>query len=147
MIAKEDLLLLHCVEPFSSLLLFKPSKEEVLLSADSWCKRPEETILEIPSSTKTIVEAVLPHQTLHQLHVPVNSTNAAIDAWIPGIGAFQMAIGKKRDLDETTQDELAILGEGSNKVYWLLPKVCYDDSFIEKSSLEIHEYALLIPYP
>jgi hypothetical protein len=50
--------------------------------------------LDIPSSIKAVVDKVLPDQPRNQLHVPKTSNYAAIDAWIPGIGAFQMTVGK-----------------------------------------------------
>jgi hypothetical protein len=52
--------------------------------------QPNETTLDIPSSIKTVVDKVVPNQTRSQLHVPKTTNYAAINAWIPGLGAFQM---------------------------------------------------------
>jgi hypothetical protein len=57
--------------------------------------QPIETTLNIPPSKKTVVDRVLPNQTDNQLYV---KNYAAIDAWIPGIGAFQMTVGKKHGI-------------------------------------------------
>jgi hypothetical protein len=61
-------------------------------------RRPTETMLEIPKSEKIIVQKVSSNQALNQLHVPSTKTYTAIDAWIPGIGAFQMTVRKKHGI-------------------------------------------------
>ena len=65
------------------------------------------------------------NQTRNQLHVPKTTNYAAIDAWIPGIGAFQMTVGKKHDIKVGARDDLSMLGQGANKLYWLLVQVPY----------------------
>jgi hypothetical protein len=67
--------------------------------------RPVERTLLIPSSNKTVVEQVIPNQTPNQLHVPKSTNYAAIDAWIPGIGAFQMTVGKKHDINDAARND------------------------------------------
>jgi hypothetical protein len=108
--------------------------------------KPDETTLNIPLSIKTVVDKVVPNQTRNQLHVPKTTNYAAIDAWIPGIGAFQMTVGKKHDIKVGARDDLAMLGQGANKLYWLLPPLYYH-SFTKKSPQDIEQYAVLIPYP
>ena len=108
--------------------------------------KPDETTLNIPSSIKMVVDKVLPNQTSNQLHVPKTSNYAAIDAWIPGIGAFQMTVGKKHDIKTGVIGDLAMLGQGANKLYWLLPPLYYH-SFTKQSPQDIEQYAVLIPYP
>jgi hypothetical protein len=108
--------------------------------------KPDETTLDIPSSIKTVVDKVVPNQTRNQLHVPKTTNYAAIDAWIPGIGAFQMTVGKKHDIKGGARDDLAMLGQGANKLYWLLPPLYYH-SFTKKSPQDIEQRAILIPYP
>ena len=108
--------------------------------------KPDETTLDIPSSIKTVVDKVLPNQTRNQLHVPKTTNYAAIDAWIPGIGAFQMTVGKKHEIKGGARDDLAMLGQGANKLYWLIPRLYYQ-SFTKKSPQDIEQYAVLIPYP
>jgi hypothetical protein len=83
--------------------------------------KPDETTLVTPSSIKTVVDKVVPNQTRNQLHVPKKTNYTAIDAWIPGIGAFQMTVGRKHDIKGGARDDLAMLGQGANKLYWLLP--------------------------
>jgi hypothetical protein len=108
--------------------------------------KPDETTLVIPSSIKTVVDKVVPNQTRNQLHVPKTTNYAAIDAWIPGIGAFQMTVGRKHDIKDGARDDLAMLGQGANKLYWLLPPLYYH-SFTKKVPQDIDQYAVLIPYP
>lgn len=99
----------------------------------------------IPSSKKIVVNQVLPDQTPHQLHVPKTKNYAAIDAWIPGIGAFQMTVGKKHEIRGGVKGDLAKLGK-ANSLYWVLPPLYYQ-TFTKKSPQEIEQYAMLIPYP
>ena len=108
--------------------------------------KPDETTITIPPSVKTVVEKVLSNQTRNQLHIPISKNYAAIDAWIPGIGAFQMTVGKKHDIKGGASDDLAMLGQGANKLYWLLPPLYYH-SFTKKTPQNIDQYAVLIPYP
>ena len=108
--------------------------------------KPDETTITIPSSIKLVVDKVLPNQTLNQLHLPKTKNYAGIDAWIPGIGAFQMTVGKKHEIKGGASDDLAMLGQGANKLYWLLPPLYYH-SFTKKTPQDINQYAVLIPYP
>jgi len=108
--------------------------------------KPGETTLVIQSSIKTVVDKVVPGQTRNQLHVPKTTNYTAIDAWIPGVGAFKMTVGKKHDIKDGARDDLAMLGQGANKLYWLLPPLYYH-SFTKKSLQDIEQYAVLIPYP
>ena len=108
-------------------------------------KQKNETTLYIPKSIKTVVDRVLPNQTCNQLHVPKTKNYASIDAWIPGIGAFQITVGKKHDIKGGAKDDLAMLGQGSNKLYWLLPPLYYH-SFTNPNQ-DIEQYAVMIPNP
>jgi len=54
--------------------------------------------VKIPSSSKTVVNNVEPNQIHHQLYVPKTTNYTAIDAYIPGFGAFQMTVGKRHDI-------------------------------------------------
>ena len=105
----------------------------------------DETTLTIPSSMKTVVDKVEPHQTRNQLHVPKTAKYTAIDAWIPGIGAFQMTVGKNHDIKAGARGDLALLG-GANRLYWLLPPLYYH-TFTKQSPQDIEQHAILIPYP
>ncbi len=81
--------------------------------------KPDETTLDIPSSIKTVVQLCPQSASCAK-----KTTYAAIDAWIPGIGAFQMTVGKKHDIKGGARDDLAMLG-GANRLYWLLPPLYY----------------------
>jgi glutamine amidotransferase len=52
------------------------------------------SILQIQKSTKKVADKVLLGQTYNQLYVPKTSNYVAIDAWIPGVGAFQASMKK-----------------------------------------------------
>ncbi|KAL3815268.1 hypothetical protein ACHAXA_001880 [Cyclostephanos tholiformis] len=107
--------------------------------------KPNDTTLYIPRSKKIVVDRVLPDQTVNKLHVPKTKNYAAIDAWIPGTGAFQMTVGKKHDINSKAEDDLAMLGE-ANRLYWLLPPLYYH-SFTKKKPQDIEQYAIMVPYP
>jgi hypothetical protein len=108
--------------------------------------KPAEFYLTIEPSTKTIVDRISSDQAAKQLHLPKTKNFAAIDAWIPGTGAFQMTVGKTHDNIKGVEKDLAMLGEDANKLYWLLPPLYYH-TFTKKTPQEIDQYALLIPYP
>ncbi|EGF78958.1 hypothetical protein BATDEDRAFT_90343 [Batrachochytrium dendrobatidis JAM81] len=108
--------------------------------------KPEETTLTIPPSVKLVVDRVLLGQTPNQLYVPKTKNYAAIDAWIPGIGAFQMTVGKKHDIKGGAKKDLKMLGKKAKKLYWLLPPLHYH-SFTKKTPKSIDQYAVKIPYP
>jgi hypothetical protein len=81
--------------------------------------------------------------------MPKTTNCTAIGAWIPGIGAFQIfqiTVGMKHDIKGGARDDLAILGQGANKLYWLLPRLYYH-SFCKQAPLDIDQYAVQIPYP
>ncbi|KAL3779742.1 hypothetical protein HJC23_001993 [Cyclotella cryptica] len=104
-----------------------------------------ETTLDIPPSKKIVVDKVLPNLTLNQLYVPKTKTCAAIDAWIPGVGAFQVTAGEEFGINEGAIDDLAKLG-GDNRLYWLLFP-CYFNKFTKQSPHSIEQYAVRIPSP
>ena len=85
-------------------------------------------------------------QLAHQLYVPQTSNYAAIDAWIPHVGGFQMTVGKTHDIKGGAADDLAKLGPNGNRLYFLLPPLYYK-SFTKKTPQTIEQCAILIPYP
>jgi hypothetical protein len=107
--------------------------------------QPNETTLDIPPSKKIIVNRVLCDQIVNQLYVPKAKNYAAIDAWIPGIGAFQMTIGKKHGINDRAKGDLVMLG-GGNRLYWVVLPEHYH-SFTKKSPFTIEQHAIQIPYP
>lgn len=94
---------------------------------------------------KMVVEKVAPNQIPDQLYVPKARNYTAIDAWIPGMGAFQMTVGKRHDIKDGASEDLAML-QGAKKLYWLLPPLYYH-SFTKKPPQNIEQYAMRIPYP
>ena len=85
------------------------------------------------------------NQTLNQLYVPKSKNYAAIDAWIPGVGAFQITVGKNHELNGRVEKDLAELGE-AKRLYWVLPPEHYH-SFTKKTPQSIEQYAVMIPLP
>ena len=107
---------------------------------------PADTVLTIPPSSRMVVDEVELGQTLNQLYIPRTKNYTAIDAWIPGIGAFQMTVGKTHDIKGGAKDDLVLLGTNGNKLYWLLPPL-YFKTFTKKHPQYIDQYAVKIPYP
>jgi hypothetical protein len=107
--------------------------------------KPDDMTLQLQSSNKIVADRVMHNQTLNQLYVPKTKNYTAIDAWIPGVGAFQITISEKHGIKGQAEDDLAKLG-GGNKLYWLLPPSHYP-SFTKKSPHSIEQYAVKIPFP
>ena len=107
---------------------------------------PPDTELLIPQSTRILADNPQSNQTAGQLYVPKNKNYTAIDAWIPGIGAFQMTVSKQHDIKSGARVDLEKLGPRGNKLYWLLPPLYYR-SFTKKTPQDIDQYAVRIPFP
>ena len=138
----------YIFEPYTLELLEKggPFICRQLKHGNSRSERVEST-LRIPESMKTVVDQVLRDQNANKLYVPKNKNYSAIDAWIPGIGAFQITVGKTHPIrGKEAKRDLALLGDGADKLYWLLPRLYYH-SFTKKTPQDIDQYAVLIPYP
>jgi hypothetical protein len=61
---------------------------------------------------------------------------------------FQTTVGKKHDVPnvEATRNDLALLGDGANKLYWLVSPVDYD-TFTEREPYDMDQYAVFIRFP
>jgi hypothetical protein len=113
-------------------------------------KQTEQKLV-ILSSTRIMadrVEAI--HQTPNRLYEIPPSTKYPGNAWIPGIGGLQTAIGKMHTWnDDGVEQNLVLLaGNGTNKkLYWLLHSGNYDDFTCTNAVQEvgIEQYAVLIP--
>ena len=80
--------------------------------------------------------------------MPKTKSLAAIDAWIPEIGAFKIIVGNTHSINFSVGDDCCdfeMLGQEAKKLYWLLPPQHYT-SFTTKSLQGIDQYAVLIPY-
>lgn len=106
------------------------------------------TKLTIPASVRPrqVVDRVEQGQPPNQLYVPKTPKYAAIDAWIPGIGEFQMTVGKTHTTNRAAEDDLPKLGPGSNCLLFLLPPEQFS-SFTKKTPQIIKQYAVRIPHP
>eukprot|EP00644_Phytophthora_capsici_P015486 jgi/Phyca11/113302/e_gw1.24.271.1 len=106
----------------------------------------DENDIDIPMSWREIVDRVEADQNEDQLYVPKSAKDVAIDAWMPEVGGFQIALGKEQKIKSQAADELALLGQGGNRLFFLVFPRDFD-SFTKQEPLSIEQYALLIPYP
>jgi hypothetical protein len=116
-----------------------------VLSGGRFKQRSTRFHLVIPQSEKIVVDRVQPNQAPMQLYVPKSKTYTAIDAWIPAIGAFQMTISMKHDINGRALTDFGMLGHGAKRIYWCLPPTNFD-CFSKQSSPEIEQYAVRIPF-
>jgi hypothetical protein len=127
-LAQEILWMLRCADAFSSRMLFYGIAGALSL-AESWylyTKTKQSSTAKRHWTLYSVVDenscgrrftAPNPQSALPQM-----TNYAAIDAWIPGIGAFQMTVGTKQAFNGRAQDDLAMLGGRSNRLYyWLHP--------------------------
>ncbi|KAG2769611.1 hypothetical protein Pcac1_g19080 [Phytophthora cactorum] len=121
-----------------------------LLSDKSKRKRgtPADGTIDIPRSSqpRQIAERVEVGQLANQLYVPRTSNYAAIDAWMPQFGGFQMTVEKTHDIKGGAADDLAKLGPNGNRLFFLLPPLYYK-TFTKKTPQTIEQFAILVPYP
>ena len=137
----------YIFEPYCMELLEKGGRFSSRKLVDGRTKdKPLPTNIEIPASNRITAEKVMRNQIANQLYIPTTKNYTGIDAWIPGFGAFQMTVGKKHDIKSQTKGDLAKLGPGADKLYWLLPPI-YFSSFTKKTPQVIDQYAVLIPNP
>ncbi len=106
---------------------------------------PPDEEMDIPPSTKIIADKVLREHTFNQIYVPKRKNYPGIDAWIPGIGAFQMTVSQNHNINRRVRNDLPLLG-ANIKFYFALPPSIYD-SFTKQTPLDIDQYAIRIPYP
>jgi hypothetical protein len=140
----------YIFEPFAKKLLQKGGQFDCRELVVGRAHKKGTFKITVPSSPEPaiVAESVAANQKRHQLYVPKTSNNASIDAWMPGFGAFQMTVGKTRDIKNGATAEIANLGNGSYRLFWLLPPLYYD-SFTKKKPqrFDFEQYAILIPYP
>ena len=102
-------------------------------------------LLVIPASESRIsADDIDSNHTLRRLHVPCLKKN--VDAWIPGIGAFQTTVSMDYEISGETEAMLKLVNPKWNVLYWLLPPPFYD-TFTMKNPYTLEQYAVLIPYP
>ena len=105
----------------------------------------------IPSSLHPaiVAEHVATEQKNHQLYVPPTSNLASMMvAWMPGFGAFQMMVGIMPGMKDGLTADMANLGVGGYRLFWLLPPYFFD-SFTkeEPDKFDFEQFAIRIPYP
>jgi len=104
------------------------------------------SFLIVEPSSRITADRILPNQKSRTLHVPTKKNYPAIDAWIPNIGAFQITVAKKHELNDSVIQDIANLGQGRNKLYWLVPPQNYKDFKCPKDLENIDQYAVMIPF-
>jgi len=102
--------------------------------------------LHVKPSEKRVVDRVLSSQLRDQLYVPRTKNYAAIDAWIPGIGAFQITVSEHHELNQTAKADIGKLQDSGKKLFWVLPRLHYF-SFTKKTPKDIDQYVVMIPNP
>lgn len=88
--------------------LFEPYAIEVLEKGGTFtCRKlvdgrsktkPSSEEMVIPPSARIVVDRICSGTTPNQLFVPKTTNYTGLDAWMPGVGAFQMTVGKKHDI-------------------------------------------------
>ena len=110
-----------------------------------------EELITFPVSIRPhlIVKNVVAGQAKKLLHLPLTSNYPGIDAWIPGTGGFQMTVGKLHSINRRVPVDLALLGRGANKLYFVVPPLHFDTFSRQTAPLHssFKQYALLMPYP
>lgn len=113
-------------------------------------KKREKTIT-LPVSTDrcVTVDCVAVGQEERLLHLPLDQNYPSIDAWIPGIGGFQMTVGRDYRINRQFPIDLILLGKGGNNLYFVVPPLQFE-SFSRQSvppGSKFKQFALLMPYP
>ncbi|KAI9913659.1 hypothetical protein PsorP6_006544 [Peronosclerospora sorghi] len=95
-----------------------------------------EATIYIPRSRppRQVVKCVGPHERPNQLYVPKTSSYAAIDAWMPTFGGFQMTVEKKQGIKPGAADDLKKVGESGDRLYFLLSPRYYEYFHQEETS-------------
>lgn len=117
----------------------------LMVKKNTKTNRTSETSLIIQQSQRIIVDKAEHNQIANQLYVPKIKNYPALDAWIPGIGGFQITVAKTHTLNESAKDVLPVLGNGVNKLYWILHPVNYGNFTCPNSVEGIEQYAVRLP--
>ena len=81
---------------------------------------------------------------LNQLYVPMASNFRAIDAWMPGVGVFQVTVNPRHGINAGIAEQLEVLGRV--KFYWcVLPDLYW--TFTKKNPKNLDQYIICFPYP
>jgi hypothetical protein len=106
----------------------------------------EERQLTIAASNKALVADVAHDQDRNRLYTPIRRNFPGMDAWIPGVGGLQMTVGQTHRIHPSVEGNLLMLGEGANKLFWVMPPLYYR-TFKKQNPYRIDQYAVSIPYP
>jgi len=104
--------------------------------------RLSSTYLTIPKSTKIIEEKVEKGQTKNQLYIPENPNYPVVDAWMPGVGGFQITVSTRHPIKTIGEEDLAKL---ENKLYFVVPSLIYQKFPRQTAPRSIEQYALEMP--
>jgi hypothetical protein len=113
-------------------------------------ERTMDDTLNIPSHPVEYVKEVEASHLPGTLYIPHASNYPAIDAWIPGLGAFQVTVGKTHPINQRILTDLPLLGPSGGKLFFILPRSRYHGfkkQKIENSDAEIEQYAILLNEP
>jgi hypothetical protein len=102
--------------------------------------------LVIPPSAKISANGVSADHIPNQLYVPENRNHPAIDAWMPGIGLFQITINERHTISNMIHKDLKNCQRSDKKLYWFVPSKYYS-TFTSKEPHSIDQYVVGIEYP
>ena len=113
-------------------------------------KKPASSSITIQTSERQTVDCVEENITdRNRLYVPIKKNYTGIDAWMYGVGGFQMTLNEAHKISRSTKNDLKHL---EHKLYWLLPPQIYEN-FTKKTldqsedEIQIEQFAILIPHP
>ncbi|KAI9334529.1 hypothetical protein BDR26DRAFT_822931 [Obelidium mucronatum] len=102
-----------------------------------------ESTLIVPPSIRELRDSASANDVSKQLYVPNSGNHVGLDAWMSGVGGFQMTVGRKHGYKSETTDLLDVIG---GPLYMLLPPL-YFGSFPKSAPNNVLEFELLIEYP
>jgi hypothetical protein len=114
--------------------------------------KPAVEILSIPSTEKIVVtKQVGDADNEYLLHRPISKRYTGIDGWMPGVGAFQVAINMDHGMNEQIKEYLPKLKRGGkHKLYWVVrPQEFEQITCVKPSGFEypeLEQFALCVDF-
>jgi hypothetical protein len=78
------------------------------------------SIIKLRKSELTTVKEVTADQLEYVLYVPNNTKYPGIDAWMHGVGGFQVTLNAKHGLNARIRSDLPLLKGGAHKLFWVV---------------------------
>ena len=113
---------------------------------DKNAKYKSETLVIPESAEKIFCHKVEENQAANKLHVPMHRNHAAFDAWMPGVGGFQITLNANHGIVPAALEMIKLLGTEGQKFLWCVPPNLFE-GFTTKTPLEIPQYVVKFEYP